>query len=222
MVVHNLSELRLKIKPKDTGYGSGTGPGEKSTNIKTSHPWSDVAAGTQSASLILLWDFSFMHCILFWLQKHTSPFSSGSTQPTPGVSEPCWWVLSVLSQERHIGTDLKCQAMWPMLSQCSVSWPCHAPRLLEPLRGIKWLLFRWFCFWLQSQTEHEEPLWLYQHALCNYFNKLKSLELLACELIAKSRGETEQQLSGVFNKVDVACSFWRKSLLEQNPQRPWS
>lgn len=40
-----------------------------------------------------------------------------------------------------------------------------------------------------------------------------SSELLACEFMAKFPAEAEQWLFGGFNKVGVACSFWRMNLL---------
>lgn len=39
-----------------------------------------------------------------------------------------------------------------------------------------------------------------------------SSELLVCKFMAKFPAETELQLSDGFNKVGVACSFWRKNL----------
>lgn len=111
--------------------------------------------------------------LFFSLWKHTSPLSSGSSHPTPGVSEPCWWVLSVLTLERHIGADLRrWGARW--CDQCCHNVAYHGLVMLHD-SWRPWeesnLSFWNDCTSACSLSQNASSLlWIYRQTLGNYFN----------------------------------------------------
>lgn len=118
-----------------------------------------------------LWDLSFIRCVFF--------FSAITHFPSLlwFYSTHLWskWAMLMGTQCSHTRAPHrhwpeKHQVMWPMLSQCSVSWPCHAPWLLRPSEESNDSFSDDYSFGCSLRQNASSLLWIYRCVLCNYFN----------------------------------------------------
>lgn len=150
-VTRSVSSLRLKMKMKGAGWGT-----------------SGALKARATVSCLL----QTCHFFIFLPVKTHFPLP-GSSQPTPGVSEPCWWMLSVLTPERHIGADLRrWGTRW--CDQCCHNVAYHGLVMLHgswrPSEESNLSFLNDYTSACSLSGNASSLLWIYRRTLGNYFN----------------------------------------------------